>query len=632
MSGGLFSRIKTWALKEQLLSPDLNSEFDNIISHFMPVYMDCYSHNVPEMQVQTDPGGLGSENLATALSGELERLRFALNRAIGSTYWYQAPAISLSAANAALSASGQVPQNRVVTGRTSANSIQPMFLTPNGAAATVTLKSTTTPIQVYIAGTFYSFNADVSKTGLNTAPASNNTATVNDATLAGGAATKVQGENSAYGPWNGTKITVSSMGTNITALVGKLAAFKKTGTEYFIGYVESTTLISKCYRGFFFDSSDTPIPRAVINNGDTLTLMKLTWVYLKIDGTLLVSYTNPTFSLVQPSSPASGDYWFDQSAQIWKSYNGAAWVSATATLVGICIQDTTNCVAARSIDTYQAFSAINGFNIEVQSNTQVRASALSPHISAYGQLKVFDDNLPVWDTATALETGTTIGASATYYLYITNLGDVKISQHSPHVRLADLYGLYHPYESWRCVGSVTTDGSSHFISVVDANRLDGSQLNANSILPGALTPLSVAPSNLQAVNVVESASCGVFNSLSADNTYALITGLTSPAIILGGVRPVRIELIPDGNTTNAAVIGTTPAKPMNIRLKRGSTVIAVFATPEITTGSQSSQGYSHMAYEELPAAGTYVYTAEAQVSDHTSTYFIQYYKLRVREV
>ena len=60
--------------------------------------MDDYSASVAQMQSQTDPGESGSESQPTTLAGELERLRFALADAKGTTHWYETPGTTLAVA------------------------------------------------------------------------------------------------------------------------------------------------------------------------------------------------------------------------------------------------------------------------------------------------------------------------------------------------------------------------------------------------------------------------------------------------------------------------------------------------------------------------------------------------------
>lgn len=90
------TRIKTWIAKEVLVYSDLNNEFDNIINGLQASNLDGYSATVAQMRETTDPGDIGSESLALRISDELERIRFAINRIVGKTYWYEAPTRSLA--------------------------------------------------------------------------------------------------------------------------------------------------------------------------------------------------------------------------------------------------------------------------------------------------------------------------------------------------------------------------------------------------------------------------------------------------------------------------------------------------------------------------------------------------------
>lgn len=89
------SRVKTWIGREVLVYSDLNDEFDNIINNLEAANVDGYSASVAQMRETTDPGGIGTESLALRISDELKRIRFALSRIVGKTYWYEAPSRSL---------------------------------------------------------------------------------------------------------------------------------------------------------------------------------------------------------------------------------------------------------------------------------------------------------------------------------------------------------------------------------------------------------------------------------------------------------------------------------------------------------------------------------------------------------
>lgn len=67
-----------------------NGDHQNHIDNQTPQMTDDYSANVAQMQATTNPGGVGSESLATALSGEIERLRYAIQQLHNGAQWYAA--------------------------------------------------------------------------------------------------------------------------------------------------------------------------------------------------------------------------------------------------------------------------------------------------------------------------------------------------------------------------------------------------------------------------------------------------------------------------------------------------------------------------------------------------------------
>lgn len=87
----VFSRVKTWVSNEVLTASDLNGEFNNIINNMAPSGIEDYSADVSQMQSTADPGGLGTESLATTLAGEIQRLRFTIKRIVGQAQYYIAP-------------------------------------------------------------------------------------------------------------------------------------------------------------------------------------------------------------------------------------------------------------------------------------------------------------------------------------------------------------------------------------------------------------------------------------------------------------------------------------------------------------------------------------------------------------
>ncbi len=451
--GAIFSRLKTWVSTEDVTYSDLNAEFDNILNNLVPAMIDDYSITVSQMQTTTDPGEVGTESLATTLAGEIARLRFMIKEITGETQWYTSASASI--AGLANAVGSGLTNNRLVSGRVRSTSDQPQFLVPNGAARTVKLDGTPTNFIYYIEGIEYTIDADVTITNLTAAPSSNNTCLVNDAVANDQEYTKHTGEG-------GSEITIDTVGSEITALVGKYAAFKLAGvgTEYFIAKVETNKLI-QAKRGYFFDSTDAAIPRTGYTNNDVITLMKLTWVFAKSDETLTVTYNNPIWSFDEPSSPSIGDYWFDYANNKWRKYDVSSYIDADAMLVGVCIQDTTNTVAARSFEFFANYNNLNTVELGYESATQVKSRYPGSQVSVWGSVVKNDHNIHTWDMTLDLDSGVTEAASTYYYFYITEDGDKVISDVKPYNRIEDLLGMYHPHNSWRCVGSAFNNGSSN---------------------------------------------------------------------------------------------------------------------------------------------------------------------------
>ena len=93
----VFSRIKVWVSNEVLTASALNAEFNNILNNMQPSGIEDYSADVSTMQPTVDPGGVGTESLATTLAGEVQRLRYAIKRLFGGAQWYSTPTSTLAA-------------------------------------------------------------------------------------------------------------------------------------------------------------------------------------------------------------------------------------------------------------------------------------------------------------------------------------------------------------------------------------------------------------------------------------------------------------------------------------------------------------------------------------------------------
>lgn len=456
---GLFQRVKNWIGLETVRPADLNREFNNIIHHYTPQYMDDISASIGQMQQTLTPGSVGSESLATSLAEEIQQIRYMLKAIGGGAQWYTPPVSNI----AELATLYSAPNHRILSGRVDAYQ-QPMWLVPNGAAASVALMTTATDLVTYINGQPVTFTADLTKASLSTAPSSNNTALVNQVGLAGQAYSKYLGEGDSV-------IPIDAVGSEISTLNGTRAAFKIVhggSTEYFVADIDTTNgILKNAYRGYFFNSADANVGRIAIHDNDTISLMKLSYVFATYDSStpgIDVSYRQPVVSFDEPGAPSTGDYWFDLSTNLWKAYGSGSFAETDAVFVGVCFQDTTNCVGARSVDPYKAYSQLNGVRLERASVSTVKIKDSGSTVSAYGALFALEPDSGLWDMAADLDAGVTEAASTTYYLYLTSQGDKVISDVAPYSRRHDLGGVYHPFRPYRCLGSVHNDASSDFLT------------------------------------------------------------------------------------------------------------------------------------------------------------------------
>ena len=380
------------------------------------------------------------------------------------------------------------PSNRIVSGSTRSSSNQPYFLKANGSAASVQITGNTTNLVFDVNGTAVTCSTDITISSLSTAPSSNNTALLNMSEASDQELTRYWGEppnkyvlaqaQDSNNPFY-DYLTIDTVGSEISSLVGSYAAFKindGSNDEYFIAYVESSTKLSRIIRGAFLNNVGKPVNRIKIADNDTITLMKLTWIFLQNDGTTTdVTYKAPTWSTDEPGSPATGDYWYDLGNSQWKRYSGSAFVTINRTLLGVCIQDTSNCVATRSQDFYYQPKDINDIDLEVISNTNVKATNNFGMAWVYSNTVRFSYTDPEWNMTTDLlstsnnDAYASESASTSYYLYLKENGDRAISDIGPIFR-QDLRGHYHPANPYLCVGRVFNNSSSNLDGHVTTNK------------------------------------------------------------------------------------------------------------------------------------------------------------------
>lgn len=91
MSVGLYSHT-TRGTGTVLTAAIYNADHQNHITNQNPSQTGGYGDNVAQFQLNTDPGGVGTESLPASLADDLERIRFAIKRLAGGAQWYSAPA------------------------------------------------------------------------------------------------------------------------------------------------------------------------------------------------------------------------------------------------------------------------------------------------------------------------------------------------------------------------------------------------------------------------------------------------------------------------------------------------------------------------------------------------------------
>ena len=412
--------------------------------------------------------------------------------------------------------------NAIISGATRATSEQPDFLRASGAAATVTILATTTPLAYTANGASATISADTAITSLTTAPATNNTCLINDINLADQESTKFLGEE-------GTTIPVDTMGSELTSRVGQYVCLKTANNEYILAFIKSITELTMCYRGYFIDSTGAPVFRNTLANNDTLTLMSLGWIFADSDGTTIdVSYRSPLYEDTEPASGTTDDYWFDTSGQQWYRYSGAAWVQVDRMLIGSAVIDTTNCVASRSFDITQGYFDHNTVEVELFSTTQVYSKQGRSQLSVYGNTHYFNGGAIIWDIANDLESPLSEAADTFYYLYITETGEHKISDKRPHDRRSDLKGWYHPHNTWVCIGVSYNDGSSNLVNAVNFKKED-------AFLTGSLLSSTQDWDIITIPGNYETSGTAYINSPLYDNDttgFLIVRGVTSSTSVI----------------------------------------------------------------------------------------------------
>ncbi len=603
--GATFNRLKTW-VAETLTAADLNAEIDNILDNFTPAGMDDYSTNVTEMQTQTDAGEVGTESQATSMAGELARIRFELAELKGETYWYTRPVITLSAINTILGSSS-LPPSRLISGETTGNSSQSYLLTPQGSGNgnDVVINGTAVDLIYSVDSAEFTLSADVTIASTVAPPLSNNTATVNDASINDQDWTKWTG-------MHGNAIPIDAIGSEITSLNGQTAAFKLndgSNDEYFLANPDTTNnQLKNVRRGWFFDENGADVVSIPFANNDTITLMNIAWIFLKNDNTARVTYNEPKIQGTEPGSPINGDYWYDLDNDTWKTFTGIVFESADTVFIGISIQDeNSDCVVARSETFTASYVNINTLELEF-SAAGILKSNYGARVGVNGNTMRYDHTQVTWDMTSNLDSGISEAASTMYFFYIKESGEPVISDIAPDDFVSTRGGLYHPVEAWRCVGQAWNGGSSVLEHVISYHSDDTGLAVAESSVSGNALLLSYWASPLMNFRLYDEADSN--NAKTKVVKFPFYQALTVPSgATLGHINSAggAATTLPDNVILH--LIYQSDYATLGVSSHQwGQAGLAT--TTALTSGSDAGVLYSLEAYTTMPSRAVAYGTGE----------------------
>jgi len=427
----------------------------------------------------------------------------------------------------------------IISSRVRSTSNQPQYLQPNGATNSATILGLTTNLTILIDGEAVDVTTDVALTGLSLAPAVTNTCTIDDVSLVGQESSKYTGEFE-------TPLTVDNMGANVTALIGTWQAFiNQTSSEVFYCHINSATELLHIQRGIGYDNAFAYAGRSVCNDGETLQLLKTSYIFVENNGSTTEEITTkPTYSPDEPAAPSAGDYWFNISSPEWKRYSGATWETVNRHYVGLVICDTANCIVASNEQYTRTFVETNNVEVERESATVVKISNPLYYCGVYGDDVNYHSDIYGWDIATDLDSGVAENPSTTYYLYLKDTAEPVISDVRPRDNRF-LRGLYHPYNPWRCVASIYNDGGGDFSTTASDIQIFGSK---EEVVDRHLKSLSLddvlnvgGALSVSGVSTLAALSCTTLNAsglstLAAVGCNALVcTALTNSALTSGRI-------------------------------------------------------------------------------------------------
>lgn len=324
----------------------------------------------------------------------------------------------------------------------------PQFLEAVDETNAVRILGNTTSLEMTIDGQAYALETDLDSDTLAYAPNMLNTCLVNDSELVSDHYwAHTIGE---FGYW----INVDTIGSQIETLNNTIQCFKIVNAgseaEVFIAKidVDNTGAINNRLIPILRGIGGTK--RIVINNNNTITLLKAHYIFLDNDlSTIDTTLNFPSFSATAPAAPATGDYWWDVINKTWKRYSGVSWETLGRIYLGYAIAHSAGVGWVEHVDFDLAWDSDFIFGIgQPISNTQysIEAPVL---INVAGEKIKLSENMVI-DTTTDLMPGVAVPGSGILYAYIDKNGTPYISNECPR-KFNNRLGAYHPNEYYRCV-------------------------------------------------------------------------------------------------------------------------------------------------------------------------------------
>jgi len=526
----------------------------------------------------------------------------------------------------------------------------PVYLIP-GVTNTLEIDASTEDLVYEIKGERITLTGDITLSPLTTAAdpsLATNRALINDASATGADRTRLYGEYRQEQLVGGAaipeEITIDTIGAGFSAKDQSFQVFRN-GSELFIGFLDGTK-IKQCFRGYFYNNSLLPIRRETFSNNDVIELMQAHWLFLDKDKvTVDITLKAPIYEFSQPAG-VSGDYWFDLKTDQWNRHNGSTFVAVDRLYIGMAVTDNSAVIGARTVEYFANYLPRNNVSVGFNGLANVELESTWMSISVGGRTISYGPHKQEWDIVNDLVTTNNDSyagseqASTFYYMYIGDEGEEIVTDMEPYYR-GELYGWYHPFHIWRCVGRIFNDSGSDFSSdpcnVDNTFDLPNAKINGRRdircrTIPGDMIEQNAIDDAELAFNAVSPPKLSVhknaFTTILSGGQKSSLTFVVSSghvkSITLSGVRPVAIGIL---GGTNIATSGYIEVINGGV----GPAIIDGFIRIRRTSGGGfDGSVYSHafdvgltrrvfgmgFAYFELsPPAGVNTYQIEVAISN-----------------